>query len=177
MFVSTLLIVIGFGLLFFGRKLFWLSVAAFGFVLGMSLTEQLFPSQSDTTVLLAGLALGLVGAVIAIFLQKIAVGVAGFFAGGFLLSNLAGRFDLQIPGQAEYWVPFVIGGILGAILLINLFELALIAISALVGSYLIVHHLGLNPGLSLPIFIVLAIGGMVVQYRMNRKKGRSNHKE
>ena len=64
-------------LLFLGRKLFWLFVAAVGFVVGMEAATTLYPHQPDWS-LIVGLILGLIGAVAAIFVQKAAIGIAGF---------------------------------------------------------------------------------------------------
>src|SRR5690348_12988135 len=65
-------IVVGLLLLFLGRKLFWLFVGAVGFLVGVEVAATLFPHQPDWS-LIVGLILGLIGAVIAIFVQKISI--------------------------------------------------------------------------------------------------------
>src|SRR5580692_6917393 len=70
-------IVVGILLLFLGRKLFWLFVAAIGFVVGAEVAATMFPHQSEW-VLIFGVVLGLIGALVAILVQKVAIGVGGF---------------------------------------------------------------------------------------------------
>src|ERR1044071_6572953 len=73
---------IGVVILLFGRKLFWLCVAAVGFAAGVEIAPHLVQHPSPMLALTFALVLGFVGALLAMFLQKIAVGIAGFVAGG-----------------------------------------------------------------------------------------------
>ena len=57
---------IGVLLLVFGRKLFWLFVGV-GFLWGFQIASQLLPANSQIAILAAALVLGLIGAVLAIF--------------------------------------------------------------------------------------------------------------
>src|ERR1700745_117139 len=83
---------IGIVILFFGRKLFWLCVAAVGFLAGIELAPHLVTEPSPLLELALALALGVLGAVLAFLLQKIAVAVVGFLAGGKLASAIAAAF-------------------------------------------------------------------------------------
>ena len=67
----------------FGRKLFWFFVGTLGFVVGAEAATTLFPHNPEWE-LIAGLILGLLGILMALFLQKVAIGVGGFLAGGYL---------------------------------------------------------------------------------------------
>ena len=73
---------IGAVVLLFGRKLFWLCVAAIGFAAGVELAPHLVHEPSALLSLTIALLLGIIGALLAVFLQKIAIGVLGFLAGG-----------------------------------------------------------------------------------------------
>ena len=106
-------LIIGIILLIFGRKLFWLLVAAAGFVAGWYLSAQLFPGITEQTQLIVGVVLGLVGAGLAFFAQKVAIWVGGFVAGGYLLVSLL-RGVVESVAFPD-WIPFIIGGVLGAI--------------------------------------------------------------
>jgi hypothetical protein len=136
---------IGVVILFFGRKLFWLCVAAVGFAAGVEIAPHLVHEPSP---LLA-------------FLQKIAIAVLGFLAGGKLAGSIAAAFFVQ---YAQYsTIIFVVGGIIGAILLLVLFDWALIVVSSLIGAHLIQSTIVLPPSGSTIVFIGLTILGIVVQ--------------
>lgn len=153
-------ILVGLVLLFFGRKLFWLFVGATGFVVGMEAAALLFPHQPDAA-LIGGLILGLIGAVIAIFVQKIALGIAGFLSGGYLLMTALRSWELQTPETA--WVSFIIGGVIGAVLMYVVFNWALIILSSISGAHLILHSFGLSHQVATAAFVVLALFGILVQ--------------
>ena len=75
-------------LLFLGRKLFWLFVAVVGFLVGMTFAPELLPNQPDSVILVISLITGLLGALLAAMLQKLAVALAGFAAGGYIVYYL-----------------------------------------------------------------------------------------
>src|SRR5438105_5639217 len=111
-------VLIGVLILFFGRKLFWLCVAAIGFAAGVELAPHLVQEPSPLLALTVALVLGLMGALLALFLQKIAIAIAGFFAGGKLAVAISAAFFAQ---HAQYFgLTFLIGGIIGTILLLAL---------------------------------------------------------
>src|SRR5512142_2345265 len=95
--VSILDLVLGAILLVAGRRLFWLLVGAIGFVIGVMLATRFFHG-SELTMVLAGLVLGLIFALLAIFLESIAIGIAGFLGGGYVLLSMAGMLGLDRGG-------------------------------------------------------------------------------
>jgi hypothetical protein len=97
-------------------------------------------------------------------LQKIAIGAAGFLVGGYIATAILNAF-VNIQPQFSA-VAFVIGGIIGAILMLVLFDWALIVFSSIAGAELIVSHLRL-PGTGAAIVIVCLVGlGIVIQSMM-----------
>jgi hypothetical protein len=160
-------ILVGIAVLLFGRNLFWLFVGAVGFVIGLSLAVQLLGDQPDWVILLAAIAGGVIGALIAVPLQKIAVMIAGFIIGGYVLIWLLMQIGFDFSQLA--WLVFVIGGVIGAILVSLLFEVALIILSSLAGATLIVQSLNFDPQIATLLFVVLAIVGIVVQAQMQRR--------
>ena len=70
--IPILSVLIGAVILFFGRKLFWLCVAAAGFVAGAEIAPHLVHEPSPLLQLTVALVLGLIGALLAFLLQKIA---------------------------------------------------------------------------------------------------------
>ena len=65
-----LFLLVGALLLLLGRRLFWLFIAAAGFITGIELTRLLFPHQPELLGVAIAVLLGLLGAVLAIFVQK-----------------------------------------------------------------------------------------------------------
>jgi hypothetical protein len=168
--LPILYVLVGLCLLFFGRKLFWLLVAALGFLVAIWLASEVFHAQPQPWAIIIAVAVGLLGAVLAVFLQKIAIGVAGMVAGGyaaFLLMNRFGTDTSHFP-----WIPVVIGAIIGAILLAMLFEWALILLSSVTGAYLIAQVLDGGFEASLTLFAVLSVIGIIVQARSKVGKHR-----
>jgi hypothetical protein len=154
---------IGVVILLFGRKLFWLCVAAVGFAAGVEIAPHVVHEPSPLMALIIALVLGLIGALLALFLQKIAIAVLGFLAGGKLAGAIAAAFLVHYAQYSA--IIFVVGGIIGAILLLVLFDWALIIVSSLIGAHLIVYQgaIVLPQSGSLIVFIGLAVIGILVQ--------------
>src|SRR6266567_3626980 len=149
---------IGAVILFFGRKLFWLCVAAVGFAAGVEIAPHLVHEPSPLMALIIALVLGLIGALLALFLQKIAIAVLGFLAGGKLAGAIAAAFFVHYAQYSA--IIFVAGGLVGAILLLVLFDWALIIVSALIGAHLIQSAIILPPSGSTIVFVGLALIGI-----------------
>jgi len=152
---------IGIVVLLFGRKLFWLCVAAVGFAAGVEIAPHLVNEPSPLLALTVALVLGLIGALLALFLQKIAIAVLGFLAGGKLAGAIAAAFFVHYAQYSTFI--FLVGGIIGAILLLVLFDWALIVVSSLIGAHLIQSAIVLPASGSTIVFIALAIIGILVQ--------------
>ena len=166
--LSILDVIFGGALLLFGRKLFWLFVGAIGFVVGIQVATRFFHG-SELVTIVAGLVLGIIFALLAIFLESIAIAIAGFLGGGYILLSVAALFGLD-KGAAT-WIAFIIGGIIGLILVSILFDWALIIISSLAGASMVVS--GFNFGIATGglIFLVLLIVGVLIQASELRKNG------
>ncbi len=158
---------IGVVILLFGRRIFWLCVAAVGFAAGFEIAPQIVHEPSMLLMLTLAVVLGFIGALLALFLQKIAIAIAGFLAGGKLAVAVAATFLVQ-PAQ-YYWITFLIGGIVGALLLLVLFDWALIALSSVVGAYLVLNSISLPPSGTSILFIALVAIGVIVQVASMRR--------
>ena len=165
--LSAFNIILGGVLLVAGRKLFWLFVGAAGFVAGLQLATQ-FWQGPELLALVVGLVIGVIFALLAIFLQGVAIGVAGFLAGGYVLTVLAGMIGLN--QGAFSWIVYVIGGILGVLLVIFLFDWALITLSSLAGASLITQALLIPSGIAGVVFLALVIVGVVIQGSMLQRE-------
>ena len=153
--------IIGILLLFIGRRLFWLFVACIGFASGYHYAQQIWGIHSPALVLILSIAAGGLGAIIAIFFQKAAIVVAGFAAGGYIVLILFDQFA-RLPAQMV-WLPYIIGGIIGAIILFFVFDWALIVLSTLTGATLIVQMAAFKPWIKIALFLALVFAGMVFQ--------------
>lgn len=165
--LSVVSLILGIALLLAGRKLFWLFVGAAGFVTGMQLATQ-FWQGPELLAIIIGLVVGVIFALLAIFLQGVAIGIAGFLAGGYILTVLAAMIGLN--QGAFSWIVYIIGGIIGVLLVIFLFDWAIITLSSLAGASLITQAVLLPSGLGGVIFLALVIVGVVVQASMMQRE-------
>ncbi len=164
-------LLVGAAALLFGRRLFWLFVAAVGFWIGFHFTPQLLNHPPEWLTLAVSIGLGILGAILAFIVQKIAIAVTGFLVGGHIATALFAAFvATRAPSTT---ITFVIGGIIGAILLLTLFDWALILFSAIAGADLITSSLQVPPKGAAIIFLVLALIGVLVQAAMFARRGRS----
>ena len=166
--MDILLIAIGAISLVMGRKLFWFFVGAVGFVIGLTIAPTIFKDQPQYMILVFALIGGMLFAFIAMLLQKIAVSVAGFLVGGYIVHFLIQAAKLN-PGD-YYWLVIFAGAVIGALLVISLFEWALIILTSAGGAILVTNGLNLQTPLSLVIFAVLSLIGIVTQGRMKEKE-------
>ena len=164
----------GIAVLILGRQLFWLFVAVVGFALGMNIAAQVFQPASEWVVLAVGLVAGFVGAVCAYFLQQVAIAIAGFVSGGYV--GAACVTMLLSPTAQAMWVAWLVGGVIGAVLLVVLFDWALIVLSSLVGASLIVEAIQASAGMAPLLFVGLVTAGIIVQASWMRS-GRNGSNE
>lgn len=152
-------------LLLFGRRLFWLFVGVVGFVVVFRLADAYLGGAGVGWVV--AIAAGVLGALAAILVQRLAVGVAGFAAGaaGFLWLAEQLGWSVGLPTL----IGALVAGVLGAALVGWLFELGLVALSALLGAALVVEGLGLEEPRG-AVFVVLAIAGALVQLAGRRRR-------
>lgn len=155
-------ILVGAALLLFGRKLYWLFVGGVGFIAGFQIATDALQTQPTWMILLIAVGAGLLGIIAAFFLQRIVVGIAGFFAGGYFLSNLAMAM-LHENHEAVRWLLFAAGGLFGAILTIWLLDPALIILSSLAGATAVSQNVPLDQQARGLLFMVLAIVGILIQ--------------
>ena len=167
--MSIVNVLVGVGLLFFGRRAFWLFVAAAGFVAGLSLANRLLQGP-EWVGLVVGIAIGLVAALLAVIVERFAIGLAGFLVGGYIALQVLPALNLQ--GGWTTVIAFIVGGVIGLILISVFLDWALIALSTLAGAALVVQAFNMNSGLAILVFIVLVLVGVAFQARELRGGGR-----
>jgi len=149
-------------ILFFGHRLFWLLVAIVGFLYGAQVVPRFFDLQSEMTVLLVAVGAGLVCALLAIFMQKLAVAVVGFLLASGLVLQFGGQESL-LEAHVVLFVVAVFIGALGALLAVMVFDWALIILSALYGALVLTASFGLVSPWDQVVWIALAAVGAAFQ--------------
>jgi hypothetical protein len=148
----------------FGRKIYWFAVAAVGFFVALDLTGRFFEGQPVWIAIVVALIVGAIGAILAVTIQRIAIGLTGFLLGGFLLLQILTAFDLQLGGWN--WLIFILGGLVGMALLSAVFEWTLILLTSVIGSILITQSSLLPAGSRTLVFILALLVGLGVQIGM-----------
>ena len=167
--LSVVSLILGGALLIAGRKLFWLFVGAAGFIAGLQFATQ-FWRGSEILAIVIGLVVGVVFALLAIFLQSVAIGVAGFLAGGYIFTVLATMLGIDVSGITT-WIVYIIGGIIGVILVSLLFDWALITLSSLVGASLVIQSFLPQGATGGVLFFILFIAGVLIQgFNLRRER-------
>ncbi len=171
MILATAIVGIIFGLieLFLGRKLFWLFVAIGGFLLGWFLVPAIWPNVDTWVSILVGVVAGLLFALLAVLSRRIMVAIGGFFlfaGAGVLLVRFLGAE--AAAGSTAYWVAYLVGGLIGAVLLFLLFDWALIVLTSIAGAGAVASGIaylsdGMSGWLEVVIFVVLAGIGIAFQ--------------
>jgi hypothetical protein len=155
-------------LLSLGRKIFWLFVAASGFYAGFELASRYLTVTPQWMAILIGVGVGLIGALLAYFFQKVMIGAAGFLAGVFIASRLIPLWGTQV--KSYEWLILLLGGIIGVILIYTIFEWALIILSSGAGALLIVEGFKLAGMTAFFVGIILFVVGLTFQAGLNRQQ-------
>lgn len=162
--MNWLYLAAGILLLFFGKKAFWMFVAIIGFLLGVEFAPQILGGQTQSVYLTVSLIVGLLGALLAILLQKFAVGLAGLVAGGYITYSLMQMAVLDV-GQYQ-WMILVAGALLGAVLAGSMFDWAMILITSASGAVLIYQGANIDSAYAYIVFAGLVLLGIIVQGRI-----------
>ncbi len=168
--IAVLQFILGFILLTAGRRFYWFFVGAVGFLGGWALSAFVLKDQALWAQLIFALIFAIVGSLLAVFLQRVALSIAGFISAGYGVSVLLEVLKID-PGVYR-WPLILIGGILGAIFILGLFNLALTILTSWGGASLIVNTFGLSGPLALGLLIGLLIVGILIQGAGTRRRSR-----
>lgn len=162
---TVLLVLLGTVVLLFGRSLYWAFVGIAGFLLGWALAQEFLADKEQWLQIVAALGAGVLGAILAIFIQRLAFAIGGFFAGAYLATILVAR--LHPGGDPHLQIWWIVGGIIGAIVAAMLMDWAIIVLSSLAGAAAILSpfQTNRNEQLLMLLFLVLAVIGIVFQGR------------
>ena len=173
----ALQIAVAAALLMLGRRLYWLFVAGVGFFVTNQLATQHFETPVEWLPLPLPLVLavvaGLAGALLAIFLQKLAITIAGFTSAAFFAYVVAENIGLSTENPQAALLAALLVGVLGAIFSRTLFDWALILLSSLTGSWFLLDPFELDPRLYRVVLMIVAVAGISIQANMlHRDRGK-----
>ncbi len=160
--------VIGGILLFLGHELNFLFAGAMAALLGFRLTPLLpaqWPAWADYAFIIA---LGVIAAVVVLLNERAGYFISGFLAGGLLLVEYWAPDTLTVP-----WLPFVIGGIIGALIIGIFTDWALILVTAAIGAAYLLNLFVLDPMLEILIGAGLFIVGVLTQVLIMQSQKQS----
>ncbi len=163
-------LILGAAMLTMGRKLYWLFLGGVGFVFGYDMAKQMIHSQPQNVIFVIALCTGVAGALLAVLFQKIAILLGGFIAGGYLFVEF--MKELGAGGGISYWLLFILGGLIGALLMKVLFNWALIVLSSFMGSALVLRAFHFGQQLPVLLFALVFLLGIAVQAGLIRGKSR-----
>lgn len=162
--MDALLLLVAVLLLLAGRRLFWVFVAFIGFAAGFTLAAEAFPNANENELLLFSAILGLLGMILAFFLQKAAIALAGFLGGAIACMTIMELLGVPVEGLHLLFV--MLAGFVGVLLLAALFDVALVLLSTVAGSTLLVQAFTPEQPYDMLLFITAIVIGLVVQFRM-----------
>lgn len=150
--------VIGGILLFLGRELNFLFAAAMAGLIGFRLVPLLPANRPSWADIAFVLTLAVIAALIVLLNQRVGYFLSGFLAGGYFLAEYYSPGGGLIP-----WIPFIVGGVIGSLILGLLTEWALILVSAAIGARYVLNLFRLNPTAEILIGAGLFIVGALTQ--------------
>lgn len=158
-------VLVGVLLLLAGRRLYWLFVAAAGFVLAVQWLGRVW-TGSEVVLFWLALGVGVLGAIAARFVQQIVLILAGLALGG----TAAVWFleGLGIAGGLGYWLILGVLALASAALATWFFNRLLAVLTVLLGAYLIVRAVALQGVPALVALSVLVVVGLGVQLKSRR---------
>jgi hypothetical protein len=156
---------IGAIILFLGRELNFLFAAGMAALIGFRLTPQLpgtWPAWADTAFIagLAGAAAGLV-----LINERAGYFISGFLAGGYVLAEYYAPGVLAIP-----LLPFLVGGVIGLLILGIFTEWALIVVSSVIGAIYLTSMFLLGDTAKTLLTAGLVIVGALIQVLIMRSQ-------
>jgi uncharacterized membrane protein YoaK (UPF0700 family) len=155
--------VIGGILLFLGRELNFLFAAAMAALIGYRLTPILPPQWPWWSDYVFMLALAVIAAAIAIINERVGYFLSGFLAGSYFLVEYYQPGLLTLP-----FLPFLVGGVIGSLIMGIFTEWALMLVTCLFGAYYVTNLFTLSPIAQILVGSGLFIIGALTQAILRR---------
>jgi hypothetical protein len=162
--VTLTCLIAGCMLLVAGRRAIWLFLGLAVFAVTVALIQHYLPSLDQRTLVVLSLIAGFVAAVASVMLARALIWVGGFVGGGYV--GVIAWGTLIPAGPAFPWLAFVVGGVVGMLVVKFLFETLLVLASSAVGAALLVHVLGIDGTPGLIVLVVLTAAGVIAQRKL-----------
>ncbi len=165
----TLQLAGGILLLIVGRKLFWFLIGVAGFAGGLAGLHFFMTDPSWMFTLGAGITGAAIALLLAHFLKAVTFGLGGFLAGAYLVNLLLQWLGLD--WGSLNWAAYILGGVVGSVLLLAAFEFALKLLTSLAGAYLITRLLPAGTGYTTVVFAGFTLLGLWFQSKKKKPAG------
>lgn len=168
---DSLALLLGLALLIFGRRLYWLVLGGLGFYFGLILAGHLMKGFTSGMELGIAFLCAILGAWLAIWAQKAAIGLGGFLlggAGGFWLAASVLAPALEWRLEIGIWIIAAAGAVVGVFFGALLFDATLIFVSSLMGALLMASRTDLGHPRELWLVLILLCLGILIQSRRSR---------
>jgi hypothetical protein len=163
---SLIALLIGGALLFFGGRYYWLVAGGVGFLFGTNLGSAPDGGVVTGSAIAMGFLFGFIAAVASVFITKFALSISGFIMGGILMVRFIEAIGWDLGST---FAAFLIGGILGFLLVIISQEWALIFLSVITGAAIVVNQLVADAANAQFVYILLVLVGFTFQLFMMRR--------
>lgn len=167
-------VVVGLALLLCGRRLYWLLFATVAFLISSLVTHFFLPPTQDAPWwLVVPVLVGLLGAFVSIFVHKTVLRFFGALAGAYIGYQLLQQYVVE-PWP---WIGLGVGVLVGFLMVMMVFNGALILLSSLLGAMVLLEPMSASPEVRLAVTGGLVVVGCVVQTRSQPKETRKKEED
>ena len=166
---DAVFVAVGFLLLVIGRRLYWLALAGLGFAVALHLSREYLFFETAQQELIVGVIAGLLGGILAVMAQRLAVRFAGLILGGWGSFYLVRVFSPESDHLLAIGLS-VVGAALGFLFAAKVFDLALVLVTSIVGALLISQHLHLDPAVQAVVWLAFTLCG--IAWQLGRRKSK-----
>ena len=159
--LSPILIALGFILLIAGSRISWVYAGGMGFIISTILAPRFYPLENEWSLLLISLEVGVIGGLITLYLERFALGLASFLAGGYLGIGIPAFF---LPAYGQLSTQVLLGICLACLALTLVSPIPpVILLSSLMGALIIIQKLNLAAIDAAVLYLVLIFFGAITQ--------------
>ena len=159
----------GAALLAAGKKIYWFLFAVLTFLVSTALIPVLLPYLTQKTLYITAAVISGLLVILVFVVKKVAIGFGGFIGGGFLLLQIYKLLPMTASADLPETIIFVIGGVVGVLLAMLLFDLTILLLSIFTGAFLIMDLFTTNPVMHFILLILLCLLGTYLQVKWNKK--------
>jgi len=160
--LNAIFIVLGFVILIIGNQLPWLFVASVGFIAGYTLGQQPLIGLTGIPLIMFSSGFALIGGLLVIYIKRIMLILAGFLTGVYICQYLPPALGWNTEWIS--WYVLLIAGLIAAVLIFIWQSLALIFVSSLAGTTLVIQYIQIVRIPQVLLFVILFVFGITAQW-------------